>query len=178
MILDNYNYRYALVPYEVAVKLGLGWRKVTSDNMVLLNQSEVRELDGDTLEEKVTTCGGKILTAEEAAYLSKTTTFTRFKRPATSENVVPQMPLEPANPDNQVEDKPTPLPDMGGEDIPTTIPETGQEDIPTTIPETSEDSQPSPSPNKEEVPEQPSTQSTDGANQLKKSKRLKLIKYE
>ena len=120
MLLEEYKYRYALVPYEVAAKLGLGWRKVTPENMVLLNQSELKELPGDTLEDKIADCGGTVLTAEKAAYLSKTTTFSAFTPAAPEDSVIPQLPLVPANP---VEDKPTILPihpDM--EDQPTPLP--------------------------------------------------------
>lgn len=124
MILDSYNYRYALVPYEVAAKLGLGWRKVTSDNKVLLNQSELKELPGDTLEDKIADCGGTVLTAAEAAYLSKTTTFSAYKPAASEESAM--TPLAPASP---VEDEPTILPiHPDEEDKPTVLPITPDEE--------------------------------------------------
>ncbi len=127
MLLEEYKYRYALVPYEVAARLGLGWRKVTPENMVLLNQSELKELPGDTLEDKIAACGGTVLTAEEAAYLSKTTTFSAYKPVVAEEPTVPQMSLGPANP---VEDKPTTLPLHPGEeqDNPTVLPISPEEE--------------------------------------------------
>ena len=81
MILDKYDYRYALVPYEVAKSLGLGWRKVDSQNRVLLNQTELRGLEGNTFEEQVKNVGGTVLTAEDARYYAKTTTLTVYVAP-------------------------------------------------------------------------------------------------
>lgn len=73
MILERYNYRYALVPHSVAERLGLGFRPSDPDGNCMLNQSEVMSLEGDTFEEKVRLAGGIVVGPEEARYYTATT---------------------------------------------------------------------------------------------------------
>lgn len=125
MILDKYNYMYALIPYEVAKSLGMGWRKVDSQNRVLLNQTELRGLEGSTFEEQVTNAGGTVMTAEAARYYSKTNTFSVFvpqpepeqkPEPPTEGDIVTDSPeILPSFPDE--ENKPITLPSYPANEV-------------------------------------------------------------
>ena len=76
MIFEKYEYKYALIPHAEAKKMGLGWRKADADGMVLMNMSEIKQLEGDgTVEERVAAMGGRVMTPEEANYYRHTNNF-------------------------------------------------------------------------------------------------------
>lgn len=61
------EYKYVKVSAEVARQLKLyNIRRKTADGSVLLNQTDVMPLEGDTLQEKVLKAGGGLLTEREA----------------------------------------------------------------------------------------------------------------
>lgn len=60
-------YKYAKVPYEIAKELGFAnIRKRVGDGMVILNQSDLIALDGETIEKKVNNVEGVLLTEIQA----------------------------------------------------------------------------------------------------------------
>lgn len=60
-------YNYAKVPYEVAQRMSLSnIRKRVADGMVIINQSDMVGLEGETLQEKVLNVGGSLLTEIQA----------------------------------------------------------------------------------------------------------------
>lgn len=61
------NYQYIKVSKPIAAALGLlNYRKEMRDGTILLNQKDVMNGDGGSLEEKATLIGGTIITEEEA----------------------------------------------------------------------------------------------------------------
>lgn len=113
MIIEKYEYKYVLIPREVARQLGIGWRKTTAAGMVMLNLSEAKALPGDgTFEERVAAAGGQIMEPEQARYLVKTTNMSLDKKnPSTEETIPPVETTPPAetpaegDPENNESDK-------------------------------------------------------------------------
>ena len=95
MILEKYNYRYALIPHAEAKKMGLGWRKADPNGMVMMNLSELKQMPGEgSLEEKVEAVGGHIMSPDEAYYYRHTNTFgfVPDTKPQEQEQGAPQHP--------------------------------------------------------------------------------------
>lgn len=120
MILEKYEYNYALVPREVARQMGIGWRKATAEGMVMINNSELKSLlAGGTFEERVSSVGGKLLESEQARYLVKTTNMSLDKnnpaKEAPSEDEISVLPEEFGK-ESEIEDTPAdvPIEDVSG----------------------------------------------------------------
>lgn len=109
MIIEKYEYKYVLVPREVARQLGIGWRKTTAAGMVMLNLSEAKALPGDgTFEERVAAADGQIMEPEQARYLVKTTNMSLDKKNPSAEETIPPVETTPpseGDPENNESDK-------------------------------------------------------------------------
>lgn len=64
------EYKYVSVPRNVAAALGLlSYRDQLNDGTILLNQKDIMNGDGSSLEERVELLGGRLLTQSEAVKL-------------------------------------------------------------------------------------------------------------